>query len=297
MKREVAIVVALVILAFIVLPSWLFTVDETKQVIITQFGRYVRTVKESGLNAKVPFIQTVHRFEKRVLASDAPPAEYLTLDKKRVVVNYISRWKIDEPLAFFKSVRTVTGAGSRIDDIVFSEMRRELASHKFNIIISEERENIMDAVASSARGKMKVFGIELIDVRIKRADLPEEVEQSVFARMRAERERIAKRYRSEGAEESAKIRAETDKQKEIILAEAYAKSQKLRGEGDAKATSIYASAYNRDITFYDFVRTLEAYDKVLTEDTLLVIPAESVFFKYLQDPFSEDLGVEARRIK
>ena len=291
MKRGTAIVVALVILAFIVLPSWLFTVDETEQVIITQFGRYVRTVKEPGLHAKVPFVQTVHRFEKRILVSDAPSAEYLTLDKKRLVVDYISRWKIDDPLAFFKSVRTVTSAGSRINDIVFSEMRNELASHDFHMIISEKRENIMDTVASAAREKTMDFGIKLIDVRIKRADLPKEVQQSVFARMMAERERIAKRYRSEGAEESAKIRAETDKQKEIMLAEAYAKSQKLRGEGDAKATSIYASAYERDVNFYDFIRTLEAYDKVLTEDTLLVISAESIFFKYLQNPFSEDLGV------
>jgi len=291
MKRGTTIVVALVILAFIVLPSWLFTVDETEQVIITQFGRYVRTVKEPGLHAKVPFVQTVHRFEKRILVSDAPSAEYLTLDKKRLVVDYISRWKIDDPLAFFKSVRTVTSAGSRINDIVFSEMRNELASHDFHMIISEKRENIMDTVASAAREKTMDFGIKLIDVRIKRADLPKEVQQSVFARMMAERERIAKRYRSEGAEESAKIRAETDKQKEIMLAEAYAKSQKLRGEGDAKATSIYASAYERDANFYNFIRTLEAYDKVLTEDTLLVIPAESVFFKYLQNPFSEDLGV------
>lgn len=297
MKRGTTIVVALVILAFIVLPSWLFTIDETEQVIITQFGRYVRTVKEPGLHAKVPFVQTVHRFEKRILVSDAPSAEYLTLDKKRLVVDYISRWKIDDPLAFFKSVRTVTSAGSRINDIVFSEMRNELASHDFHMIISEKRENIMDTVASSAREKTMDFGIKLIDVRIKRADLPKEVQQSVFARMMAERERIAKRYRSEGAEESAKIRAETDKQKEIMLAEAYAKSQKLRGEGDAKATSIYASAYERDVNFYDFIRTLEAYDKVLTEDTLLVISAESIFFKYLQNPFSEDLGVEANRGK
>ena len=297
MKGGLAIVVALVILAFIVLPAWLFTVDETDQVIITQFGRYVKTVKEPGLHAKVPFIQTLHRFEKRILVSDSPSAEYLTLDKKRLAVDYISRWKIDDPIAFFKSVRTVTAAGSRINDIVFSEMRSELASHDFHLIISEERENIMDTVASSARKKVKDFGLELIDVRIKRADLPKEVQQSVFARMVAERERIGKRYRSEGAEESAKIRAETDKQKEIMLADAYSKSQKLRGEGDAKATSIYASAYEKDTNFYNFTRTLEAYDKVLTNDTLLVIPAESVFFKYLENPFSDDLGVGASRTK
>src|SRR3989304_4555058 len=168
---------------------------------------------------------------KKVRRGKIKPHQRGYPDEKRKVVDYISRWKIDDPLAFFKSVRTVTSAGSRINDIVFSEMRNKLASHDFHMIISEKRENIMDTVASAAREKTMDFGIKLIDVRIKRADLPKEVQQSVLARMMAERDRIAKRYRSEGAEESAKIRAETDKQKEIMLAEAYAKSQKLRGEG------------------------------------------------------------------
>jgi membrane protease subunit HflC len=233
------------------------------------------------LHTKVPFVHTVHRFDRRVLATDAQPAEYLTLDKKRVVVDYVARWRIADPLAFFKSVRTLEGARARIEDITFSELRRELASQDFAPVTSELREPTMAAVAQSSRERMTSFGIELIDVRIKRADLPTEVQQSVFARMVAERSRIAKRYRSEGEEEAAKLRAETDKQREILLAQAYERSQRLRGEGDAAAAAIYASAYERDPRFYLFVRTLEAYDEMLTPDTLLVLPGDAAMFRLL----------------
>ena len=279
-------IVIIAILVIIFLPQWLYTVNETEQVIITQFGRYIKTVKEAGLHARKPFVQKVHRFDKRVLSTDAPPGEYLTLDKKRLIVDYITHWKIEDPLAFFKSVITQIGAKSRIEDIVFSEMRVELASFNFEDIIAVKREAIMDAVADKARKRLKNFGIELIDVRIKRADLPKEVQESVFARMVAERDRISKRYRSEGAEEAAKIRAQADKEREIILAEAYATSQKLMGEGDAEAAGIYAEAFNKDPEFYSFQRTLEVYKDAITADTLFVIPSSSDFFKYVNTGIS-----------
>lgn len=280
--------VLIIILLFVVLPQWLYLVYETDQVIITQFGEYVATVKEAGLQAKTPFVQRIRRFDKRVLSTDAPPGEYLTLDKKRLIVDYISHWRIEDPLAFFKSVITEVGARSRIEDIVFSEMRVELASFNYEDIIAENREAIMDAVADKARERLKDFGIDLIDVRIKRADLPKEVQESVFARMVAERDRISKRYRSEGAEEAAKIRARADKQREIVLAEAYEKAQKLMGEGDAKAASIYAEAYERDQDFYRFQRTLEAYKTAITPDTLFLIPSSSEFFKYFNTSISDN---------
>jgi membrane protease subunit HflC len=263
------------------MPQMLFMLDEREQAIITQFGAYVRTVATPGLHAKVPFVHSVTRFDRRVLATDAPPAEYLTLDKKRVVVDYVARWRIADPLAFFKSVRTLEGARARIEDIVFSELRRELASQDFAPVTSELREPTMEAVAQAARARTAAFGIALIDVRIKRADLPSEVQQSVFARMIAERGRIAKRYRSEGEEEAAKIRAETDKQREILLARAYERSQRLHGDGDAAATAIYAKAYERDPNFYVFLRTLEAYDDILTPETLLVLPGDAAMFRLL----------------
>ena len=239
-------------------------------------------------------MQTVHCFDKRVLTTDAPPAEYLTLDKKRVVVDYVARWQITDPLAFFTSAATLEGAKARIEDIVFSELRRELASQEFAPVTSELREPTMDAVAKASRARTEAFGIELIDVRIKRADLPRDVQQSVFARMVAERGRIAKRYRSEGEEEAAKLRGETDKQREIILAQAYERSQRLQGEGDAAATAIYAGAFERNPHFYIFLRTLEAYDDILTPETLLVLPGDAPVFRLLNSFPSGEQALSAR---
>jgi membrane protease subunit HflC len=291
MKRILSILGGVLFVLWVLVPQVFFVLDEREQAIITQFGAYVRTVTQPGLHTKAPFVQTVHRFDRRVLATDAQPAEYLTLDKKRVVVDYVARWRITDPLAFFMSVRGLEGARARIEDIVFSDLRRELASQDFAPVTSELREPTMAAVAQSSRERLASFGIALIDVRIKRADLPTEVQQSVFARMVAERSRIAKRYRSEGEEEAAKLRAETDKQRDILLAQAYERSQRLRGEGDAAATAIYASAYERDPRFYMFVRTLEAYDEMLTPDTLLVLPGDAVMFRLLsQFPSATDTG-------
>jgi modulator of FtsH protease HflC len=284
MKQAVIGILVVFAALWVLVPQVLFTLDEREQAIITQFGAYIRTITEPGLHAKLPFVQTVHRFDKRVLATDADPGEYLTLDKKRLVVDYVARWQIKDPLTFFISVATLEGARARIEDIVFSELRQAISGQDFAPVTSEHREPTMDAVANAARARMQAFGIELIDVRIKRADLPREVQQSVFARMVAERGRIAKRYRSEGEEEAAKLRAETDKQREIILAQAYERSQRLQGEGDGSATAVYAGAYEQNPRFYGFVRTLEAYDDILTPETLLVLPGDAALFRLLNGP-------------
>ena len=288
MKQAVIGILVVFAALWVLVPQALFTIDEREQAIITQFGAYIRTITEPGLHAKLPFVQTVHRFDKRVLATDADPAEYLTLDKKRLVVDYVARWQIKDPLAFFISVATLDGARARIEDIVFSELRQAISSQDFAPVTAEQREPTMEAVANAARARTQAFGIELIDVRIKRADLPREVQQSVFARMVAERGRIAKRYRSEGEEEAAKLRAETDKQREIILAQAYERSQRLQGEGDGSATAVYASAYEQNPRFYVFVRTLEAYDDILTPETLLVLPGDAAMFRLLNNPPSAE---------
>jgi membrane protease subunit HflC len=288
MKQTVIGVLVVFAALWVLIPQVLFTIDEREQIIITQLGAYIRTLTEPGLHTKIPFLQTVHRFDKRVLATDADPAEYLTLDKKRLVVDYVARWQIKDPLTFFISVATLDGARARIEDIVFSELRQAISSQDFAPVTSELREPTMDAVANAARTRTQAFGIELIDVRIKRADLPREVQQSVFARMVAERGRIAKRYRSEGEEEAAKLRAETDKQREIILAQAYERTQRLEGEGDAAATAVYASAYEQNPRFYSFVRTLEAYDDILTPETLLVLPGDAAMFRLLNGPPSAE---------
>jgi membrane protease subunit HflC len=288
MKQTVIGILVVVVALWVLIPQVLFTIDERDQAIITQFGAYIRTLTEPGLHVKMPFVQTVHRFDKRVLAVDAQPAEYLTLDRKRLVVDFVARWRITDPLAFFISVATPDGARARIEDIVFSQLRQAISSQDFAPVTSEQREPTMEAVANAARARTQAFGIDLIDVRIKRADLPREVQQSVFARMVAERERISKRYRSEGEEEAAKLRAETDKQREIILAQAYERSQRLQGEGDAAATAVYASAYEQNPRFYFFVRTLEAYDDILTPETLLVLPGDAAMFRLLSGPPSPE---------
>lgn len=279
---------AVIAIGAVVLVKQIFlVVDEREQVIITQFGQYIRTVQQPGLAFKKPFLHTAIRFERRILASDAPQAEYLSQDKKRLVADPVTRWRIADPLVFFKTVRDESGARARLDDLVFSELRREVASHTFATVIGAKREAIMDAVATSVREKAREFGIEVMDVRIKRADLPKEVQQSVFARMQAEREREAKRYRSEGEEEANKLRAQTDKERTIILAEAEQSAQKLRGEGDAEATRIYAEAYGKDPEFHRFVRSLQSYELFLGKRSMLLLSADSPLFRYLAGPRPE----------
>ena len=273
----------LILVLAIVVYQTAFIVDEGEQAIIIQLGKFKRAIQEPGLNWKIPFVQQAITLERRILASDAQPAEYLTMDKKRVVVDHVTRWKIKAPLQFFITVRDESGARARLDEIVFSELRAELANRQFAAIIAKERELAMEAVAARAAEKAKEFGIDVVDVRVKRADLPREVQESVYARMRAERQRISKRYRSEGAEESAKIRAETDKEKTIILAKAYEESQRRRGEGDAQATVIYGEAYGQDPEFYSFTRSLDAYNKFLDKKTTILLPQDSRLLRYLSD--------------
>ncbi len=276
----------LVPLALVAASQTFYIVDEREQVIVTQLGQYLYSVREPGLYAKVPFYQTAISFEKRILISDANPAEYLTLDKKRLLADHITRWRIIEPLTFYITVREENGARARIDDIVFSQMRAELANNNFDKVISTEREVIMERVSRGTAERAASFGIEVVDVRLKRADLPPEVQDSVFARMVAERSRIASRYRSEGAESAAKIRAEADKERTIILAKAYEESEKLRGTGEASSAAIYAQAFGQDPEFYSFLRNLQAYEKFLGADSTLILSSDSDLFRYLDSPRS-----------
>jgi modulator of FtsH protease HflC len=275
-------------LAIVTLFASTYIVDETQSAIITRFGEFRRQIETPGLYLKVPFAESVQRMDRRIIGSDTPPAEYLTLDKKRLLADPVTRWQIVDPLLFFKSVHDEAGAKARLADIINSELRRELASHNFGDIIGNARDPMMDRVAATAREKTTEFGIHIVDVRIKRADLPKEVQGSVFARMQAEREKVAKGYRSEGEEEAAKIRAETDKTREILLAEASKKAKTRRGEGDAQGISIYADAYNKDPEFYAFTRSLESYEKAMDEKSQLVLSTRSPLFKYLVDPEAQD---------
>lgn len=261
-----------------------FTIRQWEQGMVVQFGNPKRIIQEPGLYFKLPMAQNLVRFEKRVLTTDARESEYITLDKKRVLVDHVSRWRIADPLEFYRSVRDRIRAMARLDDIISARLRQEIATHNFLDLIRAKREDIMAIVTKDTRETSKTFGIEVLDVRIKRLDLPEEVQASVFARMRAERERIAKRYRAEGEEQAQQIRAGADREREVILATAYETSEKLKGEGDAEATNVYAQAFGKDAEFYAFTRRLQAYEKILGTDTTLVLNPDSELLNYLQSP-------------
>ena len=284
MNQKIIIAIVLLLVIVVGLAWSVFTIDETEQAIITQLGKYVRTVTEPGLNFKVPFLQSVHKFESRVLEYDADAAKIITSDKKHLVIDNYARWRIVDPLKLYQTVRNEFGGQARLDDIVFSEIREELARHTLTEVVSVNREAIMEKVHKQCDSKAREYGIEVIDVRIKRADLPAEVAHSVYARMMAERGRIAKKYRSEGEEEAVKIRATTDKEKTILLAESYRHAEKLKGEGDAEAIKIYAEAFEKDPEFFAFVKTLETYKKSLGQDTTIVLPSDSEFFQYVSPP-------------
>ena len=279
MKRLLALI--LPVLGLVGLSS-IFIVDETQQVVILQLGKPVRTITEPGFNAKLPFpFQERIVFDDRLLEYDSPPEEILSKDKKSLIVDNYVRWKIVDPLQFLKTVQAIPTAKSRMDDIVYSELRRELGTHDMVEIITQNREEIMDVVTKASNEATLSYGISVIDVRIRRVDLPSENEESIYARMEAERKRQANKFRSEGSEEAQKIRAATDRDKTIILADAYKEAEKIRGVGDAKGVQVYARSYSSDPKFYEFVRTLDAYKKVVDDKTTLVLPSDSKLFKLL----------------
>ncbi|MBT3518903.1 MAG: protease modulator HflC [Candidatus Marinimicrobia bacterium] len=279
MKRLSIAIFSLVILFVL---STIIVVDETEQVVILQFGKPVKTIKEPGLNFKLPApIQVLNSFDKRLLEYDVPPEEILSRDKKSLIVDNYVRWQIVDPLLFLQTVRAIPTAKTRLDDIVYSELRQELGNHDMHEIITEAREFIMEKVTLASNEETSKYGIQVIDVRIRRVDLPRENEASIYARMEAERKRQANKFRSEGEEEAQKIRAATDRDKTVLLAEAYKTSQQIRGEGEAEALDIYAVSFSKDPEFYEFIRTLETYEKVIDKKTTLVLPGDSKLFKAL----------------
>ncbi len=280
--KKLLLVIA--VIALIVFFTTVFTVDERQQVVILQLGKPVRTLQEPGLHFKLPVpFQNAVTFDDRLLEYDVAPEEVLSKDKKTLIVDNYVRWKIIDPLVFLQTVQAIPTAVTRLDDIVYSELRRELGTHNMSEIITETREEIMEVVTKASDEATTQYGIEVIDVRIKRVDLPRENEESIYARMDAERKRQANKFRSEGEEEAQKIRASTEKDKTIILANAYKKAEEIRGIGEARALEIYANAFSKDTDFYEFMRTLEAYKKIIDGKTTLVLPADSKLFKTLNE--------------
>lgn len=273
---------AVVVLLFLLGASPFFVVDLTQSAIVVQLGKPVRSITEPGLQWKVPFIQDVTYFDKRLLDYDSGAQDVITKDKKTLLIDNFAKWRITDPLKVYQAFQTQRSALKRLDDIIYSELRVEVGRHELSEIVSKTRSDIMAVVAHRGNEKALAYGIEIVDVRIKRADLPEQNEKAVFARMQAEREREAKQYRAEGAEEAQKIRSEAEKDREILLADAYKTAEELRGAGDARAFKQYADAYRQDPKFFEFTRSMEAYKKAFNGRSTLILSPDSEFFKYLR---------------
>ena len=259
-----------------------YIVDKTEYAIEIMLGDPVDIVMNPGLNFKLPFASRVIYMENRLQDYDADPGAVFTKDKKEMKVDTYSKWRVSDPLKFYETVRTTAGAHARLDDIIYSQTREVLGQHTLVEIVSGNRKEIREDITLRSRENAENFGIEILDVRIKRADLPEANSQAVFGRMNAERRRQAKLYRSEGEEESLKIRSDADRERVEILAEAKKVNEETRGEADAVATKIYADSYQKDSDFFKFLRSHDVYRDSLLEGTTLLMDAESKFFKYLK---------------
>lgn len=280
--------IGLFIAALLVSNLVFFSVDTTEYVVITQFGKPVKTILEPGLNYKLPDpIQTIHRFDNRLQIYEASPLELLTMDKKSVVTDYYGTWRITDPVAYMKTVKDKIGAEARISDIFSSGLSVALGKYNLDELVNIDPnklkvDTLMQEVIARSKERAKDYGIDLVDVQIRTLNFPENNKLSVFRRMKAEREQIARKYRSEGSEEAAKIRAQAQKEQKTILSEAYKEAQKTKGEGDAEAIKLYAEAFQKNPQFYEFIRTLEAYEKLIDEKTTVVLPADSEILKYLE---------------
>ncbi len=282
MEKRWFYIAAAVVIALILARTSVFVVDETRTAIVTQFGRPTSVIADPGLHWKAPQpVQAVRFFDKRLLVYDPKPVEFLTNDKKNIVADAFVAWRIEDPRRFLETVNDRAGAEVRMADIVSSELGAALGRYQLHALVSVVPEEmriaaIMDSVTAACNATATSnFGIDIADVRMKRLAFPEQNKQSVFDRMRAERGRIAMRYRSEGEEEAIGIRAEADRQKQEILAEAYRQAEVIKGDGDAQAARIYAEAFGADPEFYKFVRKLESYGKFLDDKTTVILSSDS----------------------
>ncbi len=274
-------------LAFLVTTLVFFTVDVTEYAIVTQFGAPVKVIMEPGLFAKIPDpVQSLIRLDRRLQVFNGAETEFLTKDKKNILVQAYATWRISDPLQFFKSVRNNIGANLRLADIMTSDLGAILGRYELADMVTTQLEQtklptLSEEATKLISGRVKVYGYEVTDVRLKMLNFPEANRKSVFQRMRAERQQIARQLRSEGTEESTKIRAAADAERTTLLSAAARDAEKLRGQGEAEAARIYSAAYGKDPQFYKFLRSLESYDKVITEGTTLILPSNSELLKYL----------------
>lgn len=280
MKSFQFLIAVIILIGFTIFQS-LFIVQEINQAIVLQFGNPKKIISEPGIKVKLPFIQNVVYIDKRVLNLDSPPEEIIASDQKRLIVDAFARFKIIDPLKFYISVGNENVARSRLSTIINSRIRGVLGTQELSTLLSKDRTKQMSVIKNDVNVEAKNFGIEIIDVRIKRADLPQANSEAIFKRMQTERQREAKEFRAEGAEVAAKITATADKDVAVILANANKQSQILRGEGDGQRNKIFAEAFNRDPEFFSFYRAMQAYEKALIGgDTSLILSPDSEFFKF-----------------
>ncbi len=281
MNRVLAVFGVIVAVVGVIAYSLLYTVHQTKQALILQFGEVVGMVDEPGLHWKIPFVQNVEFLDKRILAFDTPPEEVIASDQKRIVVDAFSRFKITDPLKFYQSVNNLSVARARLSTLINSSIREVLGAEEFLTVLSGERVTLMARIKDAVNQQAAELGITIVDVRIKRADLPPENSQAIYRRMQTEREREAKEARAKGAEQGLRIRARADRDRTVLLADAQKLADILRGEGDGARARIFNEAAGRDPKFYAFYRSLQAYRAALGgEDTTLVISPDSDFFEF-----------------
>jgi membrane protease subunit HflC len=292
---KIVVIIGIVVVAVYVLVTAFVAVDVTESVVITRFGKPVRVVTEPGLLVKWPDpVETVIRLDKRLRPLDSYIGEFLTQDKKNLVISNFILWRMVDPMKFIQTVKTAEAAERRLSDLVTSELGVAIGLYPISSFLTTTEggtkiPEICEKVTTCSREQaLREFGIEVIDVRLRRVTFPDQNLRSVYARMRAERERMAKKYRAEGEEAAAKIKAQTDKETSEILANSYREAQMIQGKGDAESIRIYAEAFEKDPKFYKLTRTLEAYRKFLDEKTTLILSADSPLFRYLECPPEEE---------
>ncbi len=284
MNRGILAAVAAALVLLVLAGASLFTVTQTEQVLITQFGQPIRVISTPGLHLKVPFVQTVISFDRRLLDYETPGEEVILADQRRLIVDSFTRFRITDPLRYFQAVGSAEDAiRARLNSVVTSSLRRVLGNEQLLKVLSADRGRIMGLIRGQVSDEMREFGVTVEDVRLRRADLPEENTQAVLSRMKSERERIASQARAEGAEASARIRADAERDRTVLLAEARATADRSRGEGERQSIKTYADAFQQDTKFYEFYRTMQAYREAFGNgQSRLVLTPDSEFLRMLR---------------
>lgn len=273
-----------------------FIVHQNEQALVLEFGKPKRVINEPGLHWKIPVVESVDYFDKRILDLDTQPQEVTASDQKRIVVDAFARYRITDPLRFYQTVRDERMVRSRLGPIVESSIRRVLGATTFSDVVRDKREDLMKRIAHQVNNEGKDFGLEVVDVRIKRADLPEQNSKNIFDRMRAERQREAAEFRAEGSAAANRIRATADREATVIKAEATKKGELLRGEGDAERNRVFAEAFGKDPEFFSFYRSMQAYETgIKSGDTRMLLSPDSEFFRYFNAPSGGAAGAQAKK--